>query len=139
VEPDAVALAAPEADAFTISIAGSGSPFPSASAADGEADPAADRRVVTWPTLANLAPPAGAPEFIAPSVRDIGVAIQSWRDGVGRLGLRRSVELRLHAHHHARALKRDKGHDRADLVGGLLASLSPSRHAAAATSDTARF
>jgi peptidoglycan/xylan/chitin deacetylase (PgdA/CDA1 family) len=110
VAPDAVALAAPGANTFTLADPARDSPFPTASTPDGDANAAAavNPRTVIWPVLADLASPEAASELAAPNLQDIDVSIRSWPDGVRRLGLRRSVELRLHGHHHARALRRER-------------------------------
>jgi peptidoglycan/xylan/chitin deacetylase (PgdA/CDA1 family) len=134
--PDAVELAAPDAKAFTLSIATAASPFPAASAADATAD----ARTVAWPSLAERAPPAADPELAAPSIQDISLSsLPSRRDGEYRLGLRPGVEVLMRTHRHAHAVRKDRGHQHADLISGLIAALTPSSQAGTSTSGPARF
>jgi peptidoglycan/xylan/chitin deacetylase (PgdA/CDA1 family) len=140
VAPDAVELAAPDARAFTLSVATDDSPFTVAGVSRPETDAASAPAIVTWPAPADLTILASDPELAAPSTTDIDVSVPIGAYAEKRLGMRRSMAMpvQLRMHHHARALK-GKTHERADLLGGLIAALRPSNRVAAATPGSAKF
>jgi peptidoglycan/xylan/chitin deacetylase (PgdA/CDA1 family) len=123
---DAIELAAPAADTFMISLTTGASPFtaPAAAAATAPNDDAA-----VWPSLAALAVPAAAPQLAAPSIADIGLPPLVAAAPDSGLRMRQSVDLPrpVHSRHHAHAAKLPQ---HADLMGALIATLTPTRAAA---------
>jgi hypothetical protein len=45
----------------------------------------------------------------------------------------------MRTHRHAHAVRKDRGHQHADLISGLIAALTPSSQAGTSTSGPARF